>query len=232
MRIAFYGDSLTAGSPGVSALRILEAKLPEHQLINRGRGGETAASLYRRILQEASSPSLNIAVVWIGVNDILPKLSLSHTLLKRVSRQPPARSLDEFRDAYGRMLQLLHRRAKTILTVTPFLIGEDVSNCWNRELEELSKIVGDLAQNLCAYTTLDLHSLIAAELAGRVVSDYVPKTLTRIALDVFTARSPHQVDALARKRGLHVTLDGVHLNTAGARWVASAILEKLEPLLS
>ncbi len=232
VRIAFYGDSLTAGLPGVSTYRLLEAKLPEHQLINLGRSGDTVRSLYRRILKDPTPLPFDIAVIWIGVNDILPKLSFSHTILKRVRNQPPAKDLDEFREVYERMLRVLRCRANHILMVTPLLIGEDVANRWNVELSAMSTIVAQISDAESAGLLVDLHTLIAAELAGRTISDYVPRRLARIAWDVFAVRGPHEVDALASERGLHFTLDGVHLNSAGARWVANANFEKLEPLLT
>lgn len=47
--IAFFGDSLTEGSPGVSYFDILKDKLPNENLLNFGKGGDTVISLYKRI---------------------------------------------------------------------------------------------------------------------------------------------------------------------------------------
>ena len=44
--------------------------------------------------------------------------------------------------------------------------------------------------------------------------------LTRIALDILTLWSDAQVDKKSAERGLHLTLDGVHLNSTGAEIVA------------
>jgi lysophospholipase L1-like esterase len=40
-------------------------------------------------------------------------------------------------------------------------------------------------------------------------------------LDVLVLRTDEQIDAKAAERGLLLTLDGVHLNSAGARLVAA-----------
>lgn len=50
----------------------------------------------------------------------------------------------------------------------------------------------------------------------------------RVLLDVLFYKNPLRIDKLSQKRGLHVTLDGVHLNSKGANIVAqqySSIIE-------
>ena len=48
-KIAFFGDSLTEGIPGASYFQILKDRLPNENLINFGKGGDTVISLYRRV---------------------------------------------------------------------------------------------------------------------------------------------------------------------------------------
>ena len=38
--------------------------------------------------------------------------------------------------------------------------------------------------------------------------------------DVLFYKNPIRIDKLSKKRGLHLTLDGIHLNSNGARVVA------------
>ncbi|WP_227752132.1 hypothetical protein [Viridibacillus arvi] len=40
--------------------------------------------------------------------------------------------------------------------------------------------------------------------------------------DVLLYKKPSRFDALSEKRGLHFTLDGIHLNSKGAQIVADA----------
>jgi len=42
----------------------------------------------------------------------------------------------------------------------------------------------------------------------------------RVLLDAWTLRTDGQIDGKAAERGLHLTLDGVHLNSTGAKLVA------------
>ena len=53
-------------------------------------------------------------------------------------------------------------------------------------------------------------------------------------MDAVTLRTDGQIDTKAAERGLQVTLDGVHLNSTGARLVAEevgAAIESLAPPL-
>jgi len=232
MRIACYGDSLTEGVPGVSVLEQLAAMLPEHELENRGRRGDTVLSLHRRIEREPSPREFDVAVLWVGVNDVLAKVSTPHALLKRLMRQPPARTLDAFRSTYESAIAQLHGIADRVLAVSPLLIGEDLSNRWNRKLRGLGQAIASVAASFERVAFLDLQALVAPRLAEGESSDYVPRRVTTIARDTLFLRSAHAVDAAATRRGLRLTLDGLHLNTAGARVVADALRQSLEALVS
>ena len=75
MDIIFFGDSLTEGVPGASYYKILKEKLPEHNLVNCGKGGDTVNSLYNRIKKMNISKKYDIAFIWIGTNDVFKKAS-------------------------------------------------------------------------------------------------------------------------------------------------------------
>ncbi len=53
MKIAFFGDSLTKGIPGTAYFQLLRQNLPQHELLNFGKGGDTVASLFPHISPEA-----------------------------------------------------------------------------------------------------------------------------------------------------------------------------------
>jgi len=230
VKIAFYGDSLTEGIPGVAFLPILEGKLPEHKLINYGKGGDTVISLYRRIVRRQLGVPVDIAFLWVGVNDVFAKVTLAHSMLKRLVRQPWAKDRDEFRDYYARILNLLCPIATKVITVSPLLVGEDLSNPWNQELAKLCEIVASVSSPVGNVHYLDLRARFSEELAGRTISDYIPKSNIRIARDMLSLRTLPQIDAVASGRGLHLTLDGVHLNSAGVAIVTETFLEGIDTL--
>jgi lysophospholipase L1-like esterase len=230
MRIAFFGDSLTEGIPGVSVLRKLGMMLPEHELENFGKRGDTVISLYRRIAQDPHQGAADTAVLWIGVNDILAKISFGHSILKRWMRQPRAKNLTEFRDYYKRTVELLLENAGRVLAVSPLLIGEDLSNPWNSELDDLGGIIASVAASFGTVGFIDLRAVIAHRLVASQPSNYIPNRVTTIACDTLFLRTPRAVDSAASRRGLQLTLDGIHLNSTGATAVAEALRQALRAL--
>jgi len=223
MKITFHGDSLTAGRPGVSFFPALEAMLPGDQLINDGKGGETVISLYRRIARDARCDPVDIAVLWVGVNDVLATVTGSHSVLKRLMRQPRARDHTQFRDTYRRILQLLGKRATSVLAVSPLLIGEDLENPWNEELASLCEIIASVCVSFDNVQYLDLRARAAEQLKEKQASGYLPVSVTSIACEALLLRTSSRVDRVARRRGLSLTLDGVHLNSTGAAVIAQEL---------
>jgi lysophospholipase L1-like esterase len=227
MRIALVGDSLTRGLPGSSYVEILQKRLPDCTLVNLGRGNETVVSLYRRLKHIRFDAPFDIAFLWIGTNDVDRRGRWSFQLVNLLLHTPPSRNLDEFGMYYWANLDLLHRNARRVIAVSPLLRGEDPGNEWNRQLEVLSDVIESLTAQWDRVEYLDLRKVFARELASRPTPDYRSRGMVRVALDVLTLRRRRQIDRKAAKRGLHFTLDGVHLNSAGAEIVAQAFLKAI-----
>ena len=228
MRIAFIGDSLTEGIPGSSYVALLRERLPGHTLVNLGQGNDTVVSLYRRLVRLRFDAPFDIAFLWVGVNDVSGNMRWSFRLVNALLRKPPARDVEEFRRYYRATLDLVCSHARRVIAVSPLLKGEDIGNPWNRELEVLSSAVAELALRYAPVEYLDLRPAFVARLAGRSISGYLPRSVLRVALDALTLRSREQIDAQAADRGLHVTLDGLHLNGAGAEIVAEMFLKAIQ----
>ena len=225
MRIVFVGDSLTGGIPGSSYLAILHEKLPGHTLVNLGRGNDTVVSLYRRLSKWRWGEPFDMAFVWVGVNDVARGSPWTFQAVSLLKRQPRARNLDEFRAYYEATLDLLRRYARRVVAVSTALKGEDVASPCNCELEALSKVIQELASRGERTEYLDVRAVLVERLAGKYISNYLPSSVMRVALDALTLRSDKQIDRKAAERGLHITLDGIHLNSTGARLVAETFLQ-------
>jgi lysophospholipase L1-like esterase len=228
MRIVFFGDSLTSGVPGCSFLPLLRAYLPDDTLVNQGRGNDTVISLYGRVKQLRFDEAIDIAFLWIGVNDVAASPSRVYRLLNAAAGQRRAPDLDEFRSYYRATLDLISRHAGRVVAVSPLIRGEDLGNKWNQQLEELSGVIEELVSGGSKVEYLDLRSAFQRRLAGEPISVYMPKGHIYTVLDALTLRSDEQVDAVAARRGLHLTLDGLHLNRAGAKIVANEFREAIE----
>jgi len=230
MRIAFVGDSLTEGIPGSSFYAVLRKRLARHTLVNLGKGNDTVISLYRRLTRLRWDEPFDIAFLWIGVNDVVGGSPWSFQVVNTLLRKPHAKDRDEFRAYYQATLDLLCRHARRVIAVSPLLKGEDIHNPWNHKLKVLAQVVGELASRHERTEYLDLRAAFVRRLADQPVSGYLPTSVIRVALDALTLRSDEQIDQQAAGRGLHLTLDGIHLNSVGARMVAEMFLETIAGL--
>ncbi len=232
MRIGFFGDSLTSGVPGSSYIIILRRRFPEHTLLNYGRGNDTVVSLRRRIAAMRFDQPLDLAFLWIGVNDVLRVDRWWYRALHTLLGQRRARDTDEFRACYQATLDFLCDKAGRVIVAPPALKGEDLENGWNRRLADLGALIGEVTAGCETARFLDLRAAFARELAGQRGSDHLPRNPLQVPLDALTLRTDAQVDARAAQRGLHLTLDGVHLNSAGARLVAEEFGAAIECMTS
>jgi lysophospholipase L1-like esterase len=227
MNIACYGDSLTAGIPGVSYVDILRKRLPQYTLLNYSRIDETVISLYWRITRQKLLAPVDVACLWIGTNDAIGVRSRAAAIYRAIRRQPQAQDAREFRAYYRAILDLLHSHAGRVITASPLCIGEDLSSPANRVVARLSALIGQISASYSNSRYLDLHAILGSKLAGKPLSTYRAGNLLRVLLDALMLRSQKRIDRVAAGRGLHVTLDGVHLNSAGAQLVADAFMQAL-----
>jgi lysophospholipase L1-like esterase len=224
MRIVFAGDSLTAGRPGSSYFAILRARLAGQALVNLGRGNDTVVSLYHRLTRLRFGEPFDIAFLWIGVNDVALGSPWTFQAVSLLKRQPRARNREEFRAYYRATLDLLRRHAHRVVAVSVALKGEDVASPCNCELETLSRVVQELASRNERTEYLDVRAILIERLAGKRISNYLPSSVMCVALDALTLRSDEQIDRRAAECGMHLTLDGIHLNSVGARLVADCFI--------
>ena len=220
MRIACFGDSLTAGRPGSSYVAKAEELMPNDTWLNFGRRNDTVVSLNNRISSMKFSRSFDAAFLWIGVNDVPQTDSWTYHAFHRLLGKRRARDTAEFTSCYLSVVTRLSRASKRLIVAPPALKGEELENPWNRRLAELSNLIKEQMSAFEGVEFLDLQRSFAQALAGKTVSDYIARNLIRVLLDTLTLRTDSQVDARATERGLHLTLDGVHLNSVGARLVA------------
>ena len=228
--IAFWGDSLTEGFPGASYFKILKQRLPEYELLNYGKGGDTVISLYQRLRRLQLNEPVSIVFLWVGVNDVFVNISPSYPIIKTINKQPWSKEHEEFERYYHLTLEILCQGANRVITVPPLFMGEDMNNQWNKEIEKLSRIIEKVSASYENVEYLDLRKIIFPKLVDQNVSEYLPESATRVALDVILLKQTEQIDKKSSERGLLFTLDGVHLNSRGADLVAEIFLETIKSL--
>ena len=233
MKIIFCGDSLTDGIPGESFLDILYERLPEHELVNFGYGGDTVESLLWRVEGLDPSKHYDTAFLWVGANDIYVKVSWLYPVAKTLKGQPWAKENDEFEKHYRKNLDILLELADMVVCVSPLMIGEDPKSDFNREMGELAELVLRLSQEYDRVEYLDLRDRFfpLLEEAGAGGSGYPREKARDIIRDSIT-KDPDYMEELSEERELLFTIDGVHFNHRGAKIVADAVYEKIREMES
>jgi len=223
VKIACIGDSLTEGRPGVSFFKQLTAKHQHIELDNLGKPGETVKSLHTR-LEKSKLDNYDLSFLWIGVNDVYAKLL-------KMQAQPVTKDHQEFQDYYVKVLEMILASSKHVVLVTPALIGEAIKNTSNTEIKELSSIIQTISSKYTNVSFLNMQKVFEQHLEHVNSSDYINTNIMRVMIDALFYKNPLRIDRLSKKRGLHLTLDGVHLNNKGAELVVeqyTAFIEKLQ----
>lgn len=219
---------MTQGIPGIGYLSVLKHKLPGHELLNYGRGGDTVVSLLRRIKRIKFPEDLDTIVLEVGVNDVFANVAKIQWIIRTLLRQPWTTDLAEFEALYREIVAFLSGRAKRLVAITPVLLGEDVHNQWSKDITVLSDIMTRVIADCSDAKLVDARGLFYERLKDMTSSGYMSRNPFAVVSDVLFLRGPQQVNQKSSKRGLRYTLDGVHLNTIGAEILADAILETLE----
>jgi lysophospholipase L1-like esterase len=230
MKIAFLGDSITTGKPGVNFVDPFKDKYPQHEFLNYGKGGDTVTSLLERLQQMRIPQDIDVMILMIGINDVYVKTAWWQPLLKRHMKQSWTKNASEFKAGYEALLDFILPLTKHLLVLSPTVVGEKVHNRFNRRLEQYSELIPSLC-NDPKIMYFDLHERFKDLLDNQRTAVYIQKSILRLKKDLDTLSTSEDVDDMSEERGLMLTLDGVHLNSKGASVVHQIIDEYLQPLI-
>jgi lysophospholipase L1-like esterase len=237
----FAGDSLTEGIYGESYVARIAAALERGeaglagQAINAGRGADTIKALLNRIDMPLRQHRPTWVILAIGCNDIWIPWLTSHSIIWRmwalVRRiqfgQAPTTDLDQFAAMYRTLIDKAARQAGArVLVCTTSCCGERLSSPPNRQIARLNGVIKRVAAD-CGAPVADVWQAFVDELAPLPQpSAYVAGELLFSVMDRrwLHATSP---DEMSQRRRLHLTFDGLHLNSRGADLWAQTILAAL-----
>jgi lysophospholipase L1-like esterase len=237
----FAGDSLTEGTFGESYLARVGQALALGQVglwgqaVNAGRAGDTLLSLLDRIEAAVQEAGPQWVILAVGSNDAWFQWRSSHSLGWAVwlwarrarSGQAPTADLDHFAAGYRALIdraQGVGGARAIACTVAP--LGEDLDSPLNRRVARLNGAIQRVALD-CHVPVADVWQAFVDELAVLPhPARYLPRAPWSNSLDVRRLRQSTP-DALAQRRGLSLTFDGIHLNSRGADLWAAAILRTL-----
>ncbi|SCN36383.1 Uncharacterized protein BC88300_02136 [Bacillus cytotoxicus] len=208
----------------MSFVNIVKRKYPNIKFLNFGKPGETVKSLHTRLSKTKLESNFVLIFLWIGTNDVYSKLL-------KVQAQPIVEDHREFNDYFSKMLNMVIPFSKYVVVVSPAIVGENLNNQPNCELRDLSSVIENISKQYSNVSFLDIQSVFEERLANVHSSDYISTSVMTVMKDVLFYRNPVRIDRLSRKRGLHLTLDGIHLNSEGALCVAEKYALMIDQLL-
>lgn len=152
MLIAFLGDSLTEGWPGAAFFPLLDRRVKQHGLLNRGRAGDTVADLLTRMRYQGLEP-VDCAFVWVGANDAVMG---AWDASEAGSGWSWPERLMRLAGDYDELLEWTEARAPRIVVVRP-LVLESEGALWEERAAEVAEAISRIAAGRSSCRVIDLH---------------------------------------------------------------------------
>lgn len=234
MRVLIVGDSITEGKLGQSYIPGLLERLPGLEIVNLGLGGDTVFGMKKRAMKYLKRDSrFDVVVIVGGHNDvILPafeRMSFSYRMVARsmIGRGSlPFEDKKIFYNCYETLIDMIMRLcpAKLVLT-TLSCINENLQAETNLVRAQLNEVIRELA------TRHNFQLAAVGEAFDRQLGEgrdyFMDRVGTTFILDSYSSKIAGALDRLSKRRGLRLTIDGVHLNSAGAAIYSEVIADTL-----
>ncbi len=234
MILSFVGDSLTAGNLGVPYTRFLELP-PETELRIHGVDGDTVRGVRTRLETILETDRPDVLLLEAGANDIfIPAMARKNTDWELFVQElashgsVPSPRAEDFLSVYRDVLAAAGRQGvPRIICMTILPLGEDLESSLNRERREKNKCIRRAAEEAGA-ELLDAAEIFDRTLRGfPACSGWLFESPKDFIADLRRMRREKSAAGLSEERGLHLTMDGAHLNEEGARLLARAVLSVL-----
>ncbi len=223
--ILYLGDSLTRGLVGWSYIKFM----PPEPFKNGGLDGDTAHGALRRLRIYRKMkwyPQIKTVVVGIGTNDLLqPHLMGTGLVWKLVFGWRISWKKWADKAEYERVMREI---IETVLSDGKkcVLMGLPLMQLVNYPLDELRARNGVL-ERLAGEYGLPFADVLAAELRtvpdARRDYDWGKLGLRRVGDILTMGLFPRTKDGFSKRRGLELTVDGVHFNSRSGAIAAEAV---------
>ncbi|TRX35453.1 hypothetical protein FNW52_10440 [Flavobacterium sp. ZT3R18] len=233
MKILFIGDSITRGELGVSFVELIAKSQPSLQITILGENGETLNVICNRLFNHLKfEQDYDCIIFQSGYNDILlPSFLEKGKLFKWAYQQQikngliPLPNPCEFLVFLKKNIRSIKQLFKgRIVLLTIGCVGENL----NSELNSLRNRINEAIRKVALDEEIilaDIQKEFDDVLAKEVQSNYCLGNFWAVTLwDKFKK----DFKKLSGRRGLFLTIDGVHLNNAGAAIFTDCILNELD----
>ena len=225
MRVLFLGNSITKGEIGKSFVDLFRNQYPDWMIKNAGVNGDTLKNISDRIAGEIeTTDDYDFIVIEAGYNDIiLPYLDTKGLFFRfalrylyRKGRKPV--NAEKFQVKYGQMIDFIQSKSNSkIILTTLGCINENLSSAVNLTRNYYNDSIVKVANDHHCIIA-DISQAMESVLNTSSQTDYLLNgVLNAVYFDKRKCRSDGGPDSLSRKRNLLLTIDGVHLNSDGAK---------------
>ena len=225
MKILFIGDGLIKGSVGVNWIKRLAVKNPEWSVENSGVNGETLVKIKHRLDKKLEESNYDVIFFEAGLNDLLiPAMAGKGFLFRQTQKYlltkdyNPLNEPDAFEKTFRQAINDIKKQTTaTIILTTLGCMNESLEFSLNKKRCAYNHIIRDVAiETGCSL--VDAGALFDGYLRRCRTKDYLLKSFfNTIFYDKFQCSVLGCSDYLSKKRRLHLTVDGLHFNTRGAK---------------
>lgn len=231
MNILAIGDSLLKGTVGVNFLKRIYAKHPSWQFQNEGANGQPLVSIVKRLKALPSLSDYDVILFQAGHNDLLlPSFQQKgfwfRQALKSQLREGhiPETSPEAFEEKFRATIAYIKASSTAhLILITLTCFGENLTSPLNQQRQVYNTIIRNAARDFnCGLA--DAAASMDAVLALRPANFYCLNGFLNAAfLDLIRCSYFGKADVLSEKRGQYLTIDGIHINSRGAKLFAEEV---------
>lgn len=223
------GDSHTYGQSGFAICEALSAARPDVRVVNGGVNADLAWNLAERV-DQALTVRPDVVHVLIGTNDVNAGLHPDHAAgYMRDKGVPTVPTPDFYRQHLRRVFKRLNGSGARLIASQIPPIGDDAVSAWNAAVRHHNRILSEEAASVGA-TVLPLYD--------RLIADVDPSRVRPIdrrdwGIWIPDSQRLHDEDglswdAIADRRALHLTHDGLHLTERAGRIWLDLLLQEVD----
>jgi len=224
MKVLFIGDSLIRGSIGMNWVKRIAFKNPDWTVENAGVNGDTLIKIKQRLDKKLESSQYNVIFFEAGINDLLiPAMTNKGFLFRQAQKylltkgyNPLAEHADFEKEFRQCIYDIKAKTTASIILTTLSCMNESLEDPLNKKRCLYNHIIRDVARETgCGL--VDAGALFDGYLRRCRTKNYFLESFFNARyFDKFQCSVLGCHDQLSKKRRLHLTIDGVHLNSRGA----------------